>query len=93
MTTAETLTIVIAAAGLGLAILKVWIGSQTEIAKLQVQIVQLAQRQDKHDIDLKDHKEEDNSRYERLRKENREDHQIMFKKFDDFLREKRKKED
>lgn len=82
MSTGEIVIAVLTTIGLVLGILKVWIGSQTELAKVQTQIISIKEQQSKTESDLKQHKEDDNLRYEQMRKENREDHGKLFDKID-----------
>lgn len=78
MSNGEIVLASIAFIGLVLGILKVWIQSQTDIAQIKA-------KQSYIENELKQHKQDDNLRYEQMRTENREDHQIMFRKIDKFL--------
>ena len=73
MTNGEMVTAVLTVIAIILGLLKVWIQSQTDIAKIQIQITEVNKRCDKSDIDLKDHKKEDDAKFERMRTENREE--------------------
>lgn len=84
MTTGEIVISALTIIGLVLGILKVWIQSQTDLAKVQVLISAIHQRCDKSDADLEKHKQDDNFRYEQMRKENREDHHQLFEKIDNL---------
>lgn len=86
MTTGEIVTAVLAVIGIVLGILKVWIQSQTDIAKIQIQIAEVNKRCDQGDEAMRTHKAEEHARYEEMRKENREDHRLLFNKFDEFLK-------
>lgn len=77
---------IIALIGIVLAIIKVWIQSQMDVAKIKVQIAEVNKRQDQTDEALKEHKQEDAKKLEIVRAENREDHQLLFKKIDDLVK-------
>lgn len=79
MSTGEIVIAVLTVISIILAILKVWIQSQTDFAKLQTQHLSLQN-------ELREHKQEDSERYERMRKENREDHGKLFDKIDEIKR-------
>lgn len=86
MTKGEMVIAVLTAIGIVLGLLKVWIQSQTDLAKIQIQITAVNQRCDKSDQDFKEHKTEDNKKYELMRKENREDHGKIFDKIDELIK-------
>jgi hypothetical protein len=88
MTNGEIIMAVIAIIGLVFGIVKVWIQSQTDIAQIKVQLTAISDRLTKSDNDLKTHKDEDNVRYEQMRKENREDHGKLFEKIDKLIESK-----
>ena len=96
MSASEIVIIALTTLGLLFGIIKVWIRSKTDIAgiqtqieidiaKIRTQIVAIEKKQDEHEKDLLLHKQEDEKRFEQFHKENREDHQIMFKKVDNIL--------
>lgn len=85
MSTGEIVLAVLTCIGLLLGILKVWIQSQTDLAKVQAIITAINQRQDKSEAELEKHKRDDNFRYEQMRKENREDHRQLFEKIDKII--------
>ncbi len=78
MSTGEIVIAVLTTIGLVLGILKVWIQSQTELAQIKVSLTNM-------ENDLKQHKNDDNFRYEQMRKENREDHGKLFDKIDKIV--------
>lgn len=85
MTPFEIVSTIVAILGLAVLILKVWIKSQTDIAAIKVEITATNNRQQNIESDLKQHKIEDNFRYEQMRKENREDHGKLFEKIDTLI--------
>ncbi len=85
MTAYEIIVIVLTALGLLFGIVRVWIQSKTDIAKIQARIAEILKKQDEHERELRLHKQEDEKRFEQFHRENREDHQIMFKKMDALM--------
>ncbi|HNX11607.1 MAG TPA: hypothetical protein PKH68_01335 [Paludibacteraceae bacterium] len=81
----EIVSTIVAILGLAVLILKVWIKSQTDIAAIKVEINATNNRQKNMENDLKQHKLDDNFRYEQMRKENREDHGKLFEKIDKII--------
>ncbi|MBV5348912.1 hypothetical protein JZU61_04550 [bacterium] len=84
MSNGEMVIAILTTIGLILGILKVWIQSQTDIAKVQTQIMNLQERNTDTKNDLEKHKVDDQIRYEQMRRENREDHGKLFDKIDDL---------
>lgn len=85
MSTGEIVIAALTAIGLLLGIVKVWIQNQTDVAKIQVEILNIIKRCEQSDKALDSHKTEEHARYEEMRRENREDHQEMFKKIDQII--------
>lgn len=81
MTPFEVFSTAISILGLLVLIIGFWIKSKVDIAQIQAQYSSLQN-------ELKEHKQEDNFRYDQMRKENREDHQLLFKKIDDLIKSK-----
>lgn len=78
MTQFEIFSIVISIIGLLVLIIGFWIKSKVDIAQVQAQYSSLQN-------ELKEHKQEDNFRYDQMRKENREDHRLLFEKIDKLI--------
>lgn len=85
MSASEIVIITLTALALLFGIVKVWIQSKTDIAKIQVEIVQIKKEQKEHEDDLVVHKRENDKMFDKIHSENREDHQIMFRKIDSII--------
>jgi len=81
MTQFEIFSIVISLLGLLILIIGFWIKSKVDIASIQAQQTSLQN-------ELKEHKMDDNTRYDQMRTENREDHRLLFEKIDKLIQSK-----
>ena len=77
----ENFSSVISLLGLLVLIIGFWIKSKIDIAQVQANQISLQN-------ELKEHKQEDNQRYDQMRTENREDHRLLFEKFDKLIERK-----
>jgi hypothetical protein len=82
MTTYEIIAVVIAFLGIIVGIFKVWSKTQTDIAMINIEIENIKKENVKKEKDFSDYKTDTNKRFDQMHKENREDHQLMFKKLD-----------
>jgi len=69
---------IISLIGLLIIIIGIYVSIRVDITKLQAQIIAIKEKQGAQKLDME-------KLYDRLREENRVDHQIMFKKMDSIM--------